>query len=195
MSETQNSTYTDDFNRVSRKLGVCVIRMQQYELLVKGLLSKSCLSGSITDFQNNQEIRKADMRRKTLGQLVGELTGNFLRNSTSPPREETLIQTAGTEITAPHMSFNFFVEMDDQDFDSFSSELAALVDTRNDLIHHFLERFNLFDASVLPEAEAYLDQTYKSVDRHFVTLREWAKAFEKGRKVLFQELQSKPFGS
>jgi len=195
MSETQNSTFADDFNRVSRKLGRCVIRLQQYELLAKGLLLASDLSGLIADIKNIEEKRKADMRRKTLGQLVGELTGNFLRSSTTPPSKESSSKAAGTEITTPHFSFNFIVEMDDRDFKSFSNELAALVDTRNYLIHHFLERYNLFDASVLPQAEAYLDQTYYSVDRHFITLREWAKAFEEGRKVIFEGIQSRLFGS
>jgi hypothetical protein len=62
-------------HEVQRKLGRCMLRLQQYERLLKTMVAGMAVKGPIERFQAAQDQKLADMRTKTLGTLVGMLTG------------------------------------------------------------------------------------------------------------------------
>lgn len=55
-------------------------------------------------------------------------------------------------------------------------QLAKLVTLRNDVAHHFIDRYNVWTAEGCRDAIAYLDDAYLRVDSHYATLAAWAKS-------------------
>ena len=65
-------------HQVQRKLGRCLLRIQQYERLMKSLLASHELAGPASELEAIRAKRADVLATKSLGQLVGELTGSFL---------------------------------------------------------------------------------------------------------------------
>ena len=63
---------------VQRLLGRCVLRLQQYEKLMKAIVAHHEISASGSPLESNQEQRIADAASKTLGTLVGTLLGSYV---------------------------------------------------------------------------------------------------------------------
>ena len=53
--------------------------------------------------------------------------------------------------------------------------VADLVNLRNELVHHFLEKHDIWTEAGCQIADAYLDDGFKQIDAHYEELREWAK--------------------
>lgn len=65
---------TPDLQReVQRLLGRCLLQIQQYERLVKAMLSRHALAGPASSFEALQRDRVESFSRFTLGALVGAL--------------------------------------------------------------------------------------------------------------------------
>nr|MBP7780280.1 hypothetical protein [Burkholderiaceae bacterium] len=64
---------------VQRKLGRCLIRIQQYEMLLKEMVAKREVSGFLGSTSAQRVESSSDAATKTLGQLVGELTGKYFQ--------------------------------------------------------------------------------------------------------------------
>ena len=60
---------------VQQKLGRCLIRLQQYELLIKDFVARARLEGPANSILKIQEARAATVAQQTLGQVVGALLG------------------------------------------------------------------------------------------------------------------------
>ncbi|MDP4360883.1 hypothetical protein QR510_30085, partial [Escherichia coli] len=55
---------------VFQELGQCVVRLQQYELLMKDLLARYRVQGPVRSVTSRFEQRAAYLAQRTLGQLV-----------------------------------------------------------------------------------------------------------------------------
>lgn len=58
---------------VQRLLGRCLIRLQQYELLLKSLIARSEVSGAAHELESRLVERVADVEKATLGSLMKSL--------------------------------------------------------------------------------------------------------------------------
>ncbi|MBO9717586.1 MAG: hypothetical protein J7507_12445, partial [Pseudoxanthomonas sp.] len=63
---------------VQRLLGRCLLRVQQYERLLKSLLAHREIAGPLHMLETNLADRIQETSRKTLGALAQELFGSFL---------------------------------------------------------------------------------------------------------------------
>jgi hypothetical protein len=61
---------------VQRLLGRCLLRLQQYERLMKAIVAHHDLSGPAHALENIRAARIDDASTKTLGTLVGQLFGS-----------------------------------------------------------------------------------------------------------------------
>jgi hypothetical protein len=62
---------------VQRLLGRCLLRLQQYERLMKAIVANHDLSGPAHKLESIRAARIDDASRKTLGNLVGQLFGSY----------------------------------------------------------------------------------------------------------------------
>ena len=65
-----------------------------------------------------------------------------------------------------------------------------MVDLRNGLVHHFIERYNLRQADGCVKAREHLLVCYARIDKHYEQLRSWAKHMEQVRQLALPFMQS-----
>ena len=71
---------------VQRQLGLCLLRLQHYERLLKAFLADQALSASVDTIENAKAERISGVDRQTLGALVNQLLGAYFTTNANPPR-------------------------------------------------------------------------------------------------------------
>jgi hypothetical protein len=170
---------------VQRKLGRCMLRLQQYERMLKAMVAGMALEGSMAGLEETRAKQVKAMSTQCLGALVGKFTGHL--NSES--RLEENDGASQKTVDAPWASFRFSIAMSPEQEADVRSGLAELVDMRNRLVHHFIEHFDISDVKDCRAATVYLDSCYQKIDMHFEALKGWALAQDALREqtaLLFQ---------
>lgn len=177
---------------VQRKLGRCLIRLQQYERLLKALVADHEISGPARGLLDIQAARMEALSKKTLGHVVGVLTESVLtRQSTSSGTvadDETPSDVSEIQFRA-----RFNIALPEERHQKTLAGLQALVDVRNELVHHFLEKHDIWTESGCVEAQAYLDACFEQVDERYMELHAWAKSSVESRKYMASLMQTTEF--
>ncbi|MCL8329456.1 MULTISPECIES: OST-HTH/LOTUS domain-containing protein [Pseudomonas] len=175
---------------VQRKLGRCLLRLQQYERQLKAMVAHGELSGPADQLQTIREQKITHTQKKTMGTLVGMLIESFLTSSL--PNEEKS-QTESDANVQTWFSYRCQMEMPAEYYEATKATLKELVDLRNELVHHFLERFDLWSESGCQAADGFLEESYEAINRHYLNLQCWAKAMDKARTEMASIVQSQAF--
>jgi hypothetical protein len=173
------------------KLGGCLLRLQQYERLLKAMVANTDLAGEPAQLQAVRDVRVASVHKTTLGGLVSLFTGGYLRaEGESAPAEETDDKLPGDGFW---FSFQQRLAMSAERLEAITAELKELVDLRNELVHHLLQRFDLGQLNRCEAAVAYLDASRTTIDRHYLTLRTWAEHMDNARALAASFMSSDAF--
>ncbi|RON25644.1 OST-HTH/LOTUS domain-containing protein [Pseudomonas lini] len=175
---------------VQRKLGRCLLRLQQYERLLKVIVAHGELSGPADQLHTIREQKIACAQKKTMGTLVGMLTESRL---TLPPRNEEESQTEADAGDQSWFSYRQQLEMPAEHYEATKVALKELVDLRNELVHHFLVRFDLWSESGCQAADGFLEESYETINRHYLNLHRWAKTMDVARAEMASFIQSQAF--
>jgi len=156
---------------VQRKLGRCLIRLQQYERLIKALAINFEIAGPSDELTAIRQKRGDTFSRMTLGQLINEFTGAYLQ-----PEQPGATEPEWDPGDSSRIWFRMQTRMtlQPQDYERVVAGLKELVTLRNELVHHFLERFDIWSEAGCHDADAYLDAGMMKVDGHYAELRQWA---------------------
>jgi OST-HTH/LOTUS domain len=179
-SPAPDSTRLAELQRTAQlKLGGCLLRLQQYERLLKAMVANTDLAGEPAQLQALRDARAASVHKTTLGGLVSLFTGGYLRaEDDSAPAPDADDKAPGDK---PWFSFQQSMAMSAERLEAITAELKELVDLRNELVHHLLERFDLDQLDRCEAAVAYLDNGRSIIDQHYQTLRSWAEQMGKVR--------------
>ena len=176
--------YAELQRQVQRKLGRCLIRTQQYELLLKEIVAKREVSGILG---TNSQVMEASTTpaTMTMGQLVGELTGKYfqptlLESGTVQPD----LGPADDEHPAGWARVQMSVSMPPDAHATLTADLQELVDLRNDLVHHFVEGQDLVTVEGCIAADMYLEDCYAEIDRHLTSLQGWAASMNEATRSM-----------
>jgi len=191
-SPAPDSTRLAELQRaVQHKLGGCLLRLQQYEGLLKAMVADTDLAGEPAQLQALRDARVASVHKTTLGGLVSLFTGGTLRaEDESAPAHETDDKPPGDKLW---FRFQQRMAMSAERLEAITAELKELVDLRNELVHHLLERFDLGQLDRCEAAVAYLDASRATIDRHYLTLRTWAEHMDNARAVAASFMNSDAF--
>lgn len=140
---------TPDVDEVLRRIGRNLLLFQQIEHILKHLMSSARFEGTIALAQANHEERRAKIHKQTLGQLVGQFADDVLADAGERDAPENLSEA--------YVSFRFTIQTDSAFVEQHKAEMKAVVDARNDLIHHFLPRWAPASEQSTREALTYLD--------------------------------------
>ena len=173
---------------VQRKLGRCLLRLQQYEILLKALVAHGEIAGPPAGLRAVQGAQVAFARKKTLGALVGMLTERHLTSAGVDDSAEEPQGDGGV-----WFRFRFQVGLDASQHQTTTAALKELVDLRNELVHHFLQRFNIWEHQGCIDADAYLDASFETIDGHYLTLRGWAQGMEEARTLMASFMSTATF--
>ena len=179
---------------VQRKLGHCMICLQQYELSMKAVVANMAVEGPPEQLHAIQEQQVACARTKTLGTLVGMFTGSYLSVGASP--EQPAPEDTEADTNSPNQAWlrmSFGMTMSPERHAQIKLALAELVDMRNGLVHHFLERFDLSQESGCRGADAHLDACFGQIGSHLQDITAWAASQEQARAMTVSFIQSQQF--
>ena len=172
-------------NEVLRKIGRNVVLYQQFEVMLKLLVSHGKFSGYVCDLQNIKEKQKARVMKQTLGQV----TGQFVEN-THGEDQEVNEELPELEEKKMHMSFSFQVQADEDYYEKTKDNLAKIVRERNELIHNLPLNFNLNTIEGLKKAEFYLDDQRENLIPEHDKIKQYLKTLDEARKKLAEYMAS-----
>lgn len=156
-------------DEVLRKVGRNVLLFQQIEALLKFLVANHRRDGNTSNFEERLQQRTEKTNKQMMGKLVEQFTDGILSDAGEPnaePEEQNQIW----------MSFTFTTSGDREFYEAQRADMKRMVDERNDLIHHFMPRWQPDSPEKMGEAAKYLDEQRARVLPMFEHLRSVSKA-------------------
>ncbi|MDO9270555.1 MAG: hypothetical protein Q7T96_15740 [Methylobacter sp.] len=163
-------------DEVFRKIGRNLLNFQKIELMLKHLITNGRMSGTMSEFKENQEQQATAVHRQTMGKLVGQFIENTFSELDDSPQSTA-------EPKEPYISFSFTVNADADFYENKRQALKSLVDDRNDLIHHLLPRFNPDSLDSCLEIEQYLDLQRERLIPEYDHLKSLIERLEEAKKI------------
>ena len=167
-------------------LGKCVLRLQQYEILLKSVMASSAFSGTPDTIQRTMELRKAEAGGKTLGILTRRLFGEYIRKDGSNFPNET----SDKDSEPFFFSFRSCLHLPEESHVALKEDTSALVALRNRLVHHFIELHDISTVDGCLLAQEALHRSYADIDRQFEQLRTLADHLNEARRAAAELMQS-----
>lgn len=166
---------------MQRKLGRCLLRLQQYERLLKAMLASMNLEGPPGGLSAAYEHRAAKMRKTSLGLLVEQFIGEHLSTAFVNGRGERKSAADRIPVVTPRVAISYGFSFPSEAYEDVTASLAELVDLRNELVHHLIERFDISNKNACLDAAVYLDRCYLRIDSSCQQLKAWATALDNVR--------------
>lgn len=181
-------------HEVQRKLGRCILRLQQYERLMKAMVAGMEVKGPLEHLQTVRARQEAGVSDKSLGTLVRLFTSGHLAPATSK-REAKPSETSfgGQSADVASASMRFTISMSPERHAQTKEGLAELVALRNDLVHHLIERFDISDEEGCRAATTHLESCYEKIDGHCERLKSWATGLAEDQALMSSFIQTKAF--
>ncbi|MET0382651.1 MAG: hypothetical protein ABW032_04430 [Burkholderiaceae bacterium] len=175
---------------VQRLLGRCMLRSQQYEHLLKAMLADHELAGTA----GTLGARRAQRAEKVSGWTLGQLGNALFESFVVPDGSERDLPPEGTSSPGEaSVAFRFRLSMSREDWSRTKAAIEELVALRNELVHHFIERHDVWTEEGCATAVRHLDDCYQRIDRHFNELLGWAKRMDEARGLAAQFTLSPAF--
>lgn len=175
-------TPTNSKDELHRKIGRNMLMFQHMEQMLKFMVANGQFDGNIHTLKSKVEKKRADVNKRTLGQLVG----NFLENTYSEYEDSG----DRAESDLPHFSFDFRIQADEAYYETRKTTLASIVAERNELIHHLLPRYRFQSDENFIECGKDLDAQYERLKSEIKDMEELVKNFIECRKEIAEYLQS-----
>lgn len=175
---------------MQRLLGRCLLRLQQYERLMKTLLAHHELVGPVHTLEAQREARAEKLADKTLGTLVKALFDTY---AVPNGFERDMLPEDKTPTDRSSMALSFRMTMAPEQLARTRAAIEELVTLRNDLVHHLIDRFDLWTDVGCLAAVQHLEASYERIDRHHGELVGWAKSMDEARAHAAAFYQSETF--
>ena len=174
---------TSEQHEVQRKLGRCLLRFQQYEKLLKAITAHQSIEGPGDKLQSIRDQKIEDLRTKTMGHLVGLLTGSYLSVEAAEAANVAPDEPRGDVPSTGWFRTRTTIAMSPESYADTVQQLSELVALRNDLVHHFIEKYDVWTLAGCRDAVSYLDDAYARVDSGYASLAARAKSMQDAHAV------------
>jgi hypothetical protein len=165
---------------VQRKLGRCLIRLQQYENQLKAILVHQEVAGATREqVEAHHRERMQGVASQTLGHLIAQLTSSYLTAEGTPTALDE--QSGNASSDSIFFRANLRMEMSSADYMTTTRKLKELVGLRNRLVHHFLDGFDIWSEEGCHAATTFLDDSYQCINAEFERLQAWARTADQAR--------------
>ncbi|AHV36707.1 TPA: hypothetical protein RQM97_002076 [Aeromonas dhakensis] len=158
--------------------GKCLLNLQQFELLLKRVLPALKMEGNIDTLEGNRKLDAQALSRRMLGQLISEFVNRMGESKNEPE----------LDVKTDKLYIRFKFELGN--IEEHCVRLRNLLGMRNELVHHFLERFPLNSDNNCEHALIHLAHISMRIEENHLAFRAMLKAFEEGRNYLYQLLSS-----
>ena len=188
-----DSTVAARQRNVHRKLGRFLVRIQQYERLLKGLVIDAEHAGTVDTIRSFREERTKRLSNKSLGIMIDELKASYLKVTPGPSADEPDEGPDRVAIERPFIRLKMGMEMSTTDLARTTEDLAKLVDLRNRLVHHLIEDFDIWTLDGCNAALEHLDTSFETVDTMFSELKQWTETSRHAMALHAAFMQSSEF--
>ncbi len=189
MADSEQDDIAAPQREVQRLLGRCLIRLQQYERLLKAMVATQAISGTPQTLPQVLEARRAEASDKTMGTLIGRLLGSYIVREGSTPPDDTPDQAEESSYFGFRMQFS----MPPDSYAILKADLRELVSLRNTLVHHLIDQHDLWTVQGCLEAQAALVGAYGEIERHIEQLRTFAGHMDEARAAAAELMQTPEF--
>ncbi|NKI93504.1 OST-HTH/LOTUS domain-containing protein [Rhizobacter sp. SG703] len=157
---------------------------------MKAMLAHQELGGPMDQLEAQRAARVEKFSDKSLGTLVKALFENYVvvKGTEKPVLDDAKIPTDRIS-----MSFQFRMEMAEERRAEVKAAIDDLVLMRNELVHHLIERFDVWTDVGCVAAVEHLNRSYERIDRHYEELRKWAESMDDARTHATSFAQSEVF--
>lgn len=190
-ADVENDDVKNEQHEVQRKMGRCLLRLQQYEVLLTSIAAHQAIEGPGNQLQAIRDERVDALRNKTLGHLVGVLTGSYLTTEPSGSAESDFTACEGDVPATGWFRMRSTIAMSPEGYAETVEQLRELVTLRNDLVHHLIEKFNVWTLDGCRDASAYLDAAYLTIDSNYASLSAMAKGLQEAHALTASFFTSK----
>ena len=142
---------------VFREIGKNVMAFQVVEHLLKALVSIGRIEGVASELAAVRDLRMAQTAKLTMGGLASRFADEIL----SAPIDDLNEVHASNEV---HISFSFAFESDEAFCEQQKLALKTLVEQRNELIHHFVPKWDWKSVESMREALLRLELLRKQTE-------------------------------
>ena len=174
---------------VQRLLGRCLLRLQQYERLMKAIVAHHDISGPAHSLEAIRAARIEETATRTLGTLVGQLLGSYVVTEEGDAGN----QDPDPPVDVISLRMRAQLNLSAEDYARTQDDLKDLVSLRNSLVHHFIDQHDLWTVDGCRAAQDALTASYTRIDQHFEQLRGWAEHMDQARRLAAEFVQSDVF--
>ena len=179
---------------MQRHFGRCLLRLQQYEHLLKAMVATTSLSGHPKELAELQAQQLEEVRALTLGGLVRLFTRDYLVDKERQVDVSDVTDDCIAEgDNLDSFKISYAMAMSSEDYKQTVEAMTELRDMRNELVHHFIERFDIADEAGCRAGTLHLQSCFARIDGHLKQLSNWAKAREEVRRHTLALLKSQEF--
>ena len=179
---------------MQRHFGRCLLRLQQYERLLKAMVATMVLSGHPKELAEIQAQQVEEVKALTLGTLVRLFTRDYLVDN---ERQGDASDVSDADVPDGDNPVSFKVSyamaMSSEGYKQTVEAMTELRDMRNELVHHFIERFDIADEAGCRAGTLHLQNCYARIDDHLSQLSNWAKTREEVRRHALSFFASREF--
>jgi hypothetical protein len=175
---------------IQRWLGLCLLRLQQYERLIKVLLAHHELAGPVDSLEAQRTANIAKVSDKTLGTLVKSLFESY---AVPHGFERELLPENKIPSDRISMAMSYRMNMAPERLAEVRASVEELVQMRNELVHHFIERFDLWSEVGCHAALSHLQSCYERIDSHHTELLGWTKSMAEAKAHMASIFQTDSF--
>lgn len=167
------SDRTPETDEVLRRVGRNLVIFQQVEQALKFLTTHARFHAPAREFAERFDRHTRTIHKKTMGQLAGSLEDFLLDQPDAAPED-----IEQEDIDHAWFGFRFSIETDTETVARCGRELKDLVDRRNELVHHFLPRWQTSIVGEPSAALSWLDDQREAAVAVLDRLRTWAHTVE-----------------
>ena len=188
MEEPHNGAETGSEARdeILRKVGRNVLLFQQAERRLKWLAARKRIAGMPDEIAIAAGKLGEQVARETLGAVMRRA----IDTAAPGEQEQARIEAAVMERGCTHLEFGFEISFSDSETNAAWREgLEALVEDRNELVHHFLDRFDIWTIEGCQQADQYLAEQHARHAPLVEDLRRHCEEISAGMGMLSEALK------
>ncbi|WP_047536962.1 hypothetical protein [Methylotenera versatilis] len=186
-SEAQSITELENARNLAlQKYGRNVYNFGLLESWLKVLVSRAEISGHVSELPEILNRQSEAIRNKTMGQVIKQFVEKIDPDYV-PLNKEPL------EVKDLYISHTFNLEIDNDEFQEKKLILEAISKDRNELIHHFHERFKFDSIQNCQKAIKFLDLQREECWPYFEEIRNLLRVYGEGMKEVAEMMNSEQF--
>lgn len=171
------------------KTGKNIYNFQQIEKILKFLISKTSVSGYVSELESNLQKKTEATHTLGMGHLVGQLM-DAIYITPEQVKEWSEKPASNDELKETRISHYFNIETTAEFIEQRKQELKSLVNERNHLVHHLFSDKNIHDIEHLLEMEEYLDCQRERIAKEYEFLVGIVRQFHDYYKELEEWLKT-----